>query len=162
MIMMQVSCKYLRYPHNGFFEKKTSSEMEGIVIQESGENYLETILLLSKKNGVVRSVDIANELDYTKPSISRAMGILKNANYITIGADGHIELTQNGHEKAGEILARHQMITKFLETVLELDHNTANKDACRIEHVISQTTVDKIKDYLEGGMSHGTRWMGNT
>jgi DtxR family Mn-dependent transcriptional regulator len=118
-------------------------------IQESGENYLETILILQNKNGSVRSIDIANELDYTKASISRAMSILKKAGYIAVDDGGHILLTESGLEKARQIYERHQLITSFLINALNIDAVTADTDACRIEHVISQTSFDHIKDWVE-------------
>ncbi|MGI5891135.1 MAG: metal-dependent transcriptional regulator [Bacillota bacterium] len=118
-------------------------------IKESGENYLETILLLQNKKGYVRSIDIANELDYSKASISRAMSILKKAGYISMAKDGQILLTDKGHKKANEIYERHQLITQYLITTLDLDPQIANQDACRIEHIISQQTFDKIRSLMQ-------------
>jgi len=118
-------------------------------IHESGENYLETILILQKKNGSVRSIDIANELDYTKASISRAMSILKKVGYITMENSGNILLTDLGKQKANEIYERHQVITKYLVNALNIKENIADTDACRIEHVISQDSFDKIKIWVE-------------
>ncbi|MDF2568005.1 MAG: DtxR family transcriptional regulator [Oscillospiraceae bacterium] len=117
-------------------------------IHESGENYLETILLLKSKNGSVRSIDIANKMEFTKASISRAMGILKNADYITVEKNGNIELTEKGEEKAKQIYERHQMITEFFERCLGVNKDIADKDACRIEHVISEESFNGIKKYL--------------
>ena len=116
-------------------------------LQESGENYLETILLLQQKQGYVRSVDIAAELNYSKPSISRAMGILKSAGLITMEKRGNIILTEAGKKKADEIYERHRLIALFLETSLGVSHETADHDACRIEHIISDETFAKIKAY---------------
>lgn len=118
-------------------------------IQESGENYLETILLLYKKNGSVRSIDIANELNFSKPSVSRAMSILKNAGLIVMDNDGHINLTDEGKEKAESIYERHKTITNFLIATLEIDSELAEKDACRIEHVISQETFEEMKNFIK-------------
>ncbi len=118
-------------------------------MRESGENYLETILMLQKKTGSVRSIDIANELDYSKPSISRAMGILKDQGYITIDKGGYIELTETGNEKAAEIYERHVLIQKFLIEALHVQEDIAEQDACRIEHIISAHTFDKIKEYVD-------------
>jgi len=120
-----------------------------VSIHESGENYLETILILQNKLGFVRSVDIANELDYTKPSISRAVSILKCAEYITVEENGQILLTQKGLDKANEIYDRHRIITKFLSKALGVSDETADQDACRIEHIISGETFSKIKEYIE-------------
>lgn len=115
-------------------------------IQESGENYLETILMLQKKNGSVRSIDVANELQYTKASISRAMSILKKAGYIIMEEGGNLILTEKGYETANKIYERHELITEFLIISLGIDEETAAKDACRIEHVISEETFFKIKE----------------
>ncbi|MGI6361823.1 MAG: metal-dependent transcriptional regulator [Bacillota bacterium] len=117
-------------------------------IKESGENYLETILLLQKRKDHVRSIDVANELSYTKASISRAMGILKKKHYITIDASGQILFTDKGYKKALEIYERHCLITQFLIETLDLDPETADADACRMEHIISEETFQKIKDFL--------------
>ncbi len=118
-------------------------------IQESGENYLETILILQNKKGSVRSIDIANELDYTKASISRAMGILKKAGYITMEDGGSIHLTEQGHQRATQIYERHRLISEYLIHALKISEATAMADACRIEHVISEESFHKIKDWVE-------------
>lgn len=118
-------------------------------IHESGENYLETILILQNKLGFVRSIDIANELDYTKPSISRAVSILKQADYITVQESGQILLTEKGLQKANEIYDRHKIITRYLILSLGVSRETADQDACRIEHIISQETFDKIKEFVD-------------
>lgn len=119
-----------------------------MIIHESGENYLETILLLQRQNGFVRSVDVANALDYTKASISRAMRILKEHEYITIARSGQITLTKKGMDKACDIYERHCVITQFLMQTLGLDADVADADACRIEHVISSEAFSRIKDYV--------------
>ena len=118
-------------------------------IQESGENYLETILLLEMRNGTVRAVDIANELGYSKPSVTRAMGVLKKAGLVDQELYGTIQLTEAGRKRANEIYDRHVLITEFLMTVLSLDARTAETDACRIEHIVSQTTIDRIRALLQ-------------
>ena len=118
-------------------------------IQESGENYLETILILQNKNGFVRSIDVATELDFTKPSISRAMSILKKAGYITMEDSGQIKLTEAGYEKANAVYERHRLISQYLMSALGVSRETADKDACRIEHIISEESFDKIKDFVE-------------
>jgi len=120
-----------------------------MAIYESGENYLETILVLQTKNAKVRAVDIANELGYSKASISRAMSILKNADYIQIEETGNIILTVSGKQKANEILERHKIITKFLVLSLGVDETIADKDACRIEHVISEEIFEKMKSFMD-------------
>ncbi|MDL2237137.1 metal-dependent transcriptional regulator [Christensenellaceae bacterium OttesenSCG-928-K19] len=118
-------------------------------MQESGENYLETILFLSKELEHVRSIDVANRLGYTKPSISRAMSILKDSALIEIDQNGHITFTPKGKQKAESIYERHRLITAFLEKTLGLDEETADQDACRIEHIISQKAFDAIKAHME-------------
>ncbi|MDF2987886.1 MAG: Mn-dependent transcriptional regulator [Eubacterium sp.] len=116
-----------------------------IKLQESGENYLETILVLKNKNGNVRSIDIANELGYTKPSISRAMTILKNADYITIDdTTGYITLTDTGYNIAKAMYERHQILSTYLIS-LGVSPEIASRDACRIEHVISEETFERIR-----------------
>lgn len=116
---------------------------------ESKENYLETIFLLEKKLGNVRSIDIANELNYSKPSISRAVQVLKKDGFICTDKDGYIILTDNGRAKAAEIYYRHRLLTDFLIQSIGLDEETADIDACRIEHIISAVTLEKIKIYME-------------
>ncbi len=116
---------------------------------ESGENYLETILVLAGRLGYVRSVDIANELGYSKPSISRAMSILKNKGHITIQHDGSILLTPEGKHLAEAIFERHCCITKYLVQALHVPENIADNDACRIEHIISETTFLHIKNWVQ-------------
>jgi Mn-dependent DtxR family transcriptional regulator len=118
-------------------------------IRESGENYLETILILKRRNGTVRSVDIATELDYSKPSISRAVGILKKEGYITVDRDGHVEFTDIGKRTAENIYERHTLIAEYLNKALGVDSSTALEDSCRIEHVISKESFDRMKDWLK-------------
>lgn len=117
-------------------------------IQESGENYLETILRLENRTGAVRSIDIANELGYSKPSISRAMSILKQEGYIIMEDNGNILLTAKGRCSANQIYERHLLISQYLMMTLNIPSIIADEDACRIEHVISQETFDKIKSYV--------------
>lgn len=114
---------------------------------ESLENYLETILLLSKKLPVVRSVDIANELGFKKPSVSIAMKNLKEKKYITVMDQGYIFLTDEGREIAEMIYERHEFLTKWL-TSLGVDEEIASEDACRIEHVISKESFQAIKSTI--------------
>ena len=113
-------------------------------LKESGEMYLETILVLSKNLKNVRSLDIAKYLHYSKPSISRAMGILRNAKYIAIDESGYITLTNSGREIAAKIYERHVVISTLLESI-GVDKETAAEDACRIEHVISDKSFEAIK-----------------
>lgn len=115
-------------------------------LYESGEMYLETILILQNRNGHVRSIDIANELKYSKPSVSRAVNILKNASYIIIEPDGNISFTEKGSQTANAIYERHLLITKYLMMTLGIDEDTASADACRIEHILSNESFAKIKE----------------
>lgn len=117
-------------------------------LHESGENYLETILLLQKQKGEVRSIDIANELDYSKPSVSRAVGILRDSGYITVAQNGLISFTEKGRRRAEGVYERHRVIGQYLMMTLGLNPDTAESDACRIEHIISGETFRKIKQYV--------------
>lgn len=114
---------------------------------ESREDYLETILLLMKKMGNVRSVDIANELGYSKPSISRAVGILRENGYITVDESGHIGFTGEGLKLAESIYERHITIKKFFIEVLGVSEKAAEQDACKIEHILSEESYEKHKNY---------------
>lgn len=118
-------------------------------VQQSLEDYLETILILQIKNGYVRSIDIANKLNYSKPSISRAVKILKKAEYITMEPGGSIHFTENGRKKANEVYERHKIVKEYLLKMLGVDENTAEEDACRLEHVISQKSFEKIKECVK-------------
>lgn len=111
---------------------------------ESAENYLETILMLSKKLPVVRAVDIANELGYKKSSVSIAMKHLREKEHITVTSSGFISLTESGRSIAEMIFERHEMLTKVL-TSLGVPEDIASEDACRIEHVISEESFEAIK-----------------
>ncbi|MBP1573419.1 MAG: metal-dependent transcriptional regulator [Oscillospiraceae bacterium] len=119
-----------------------------MVLQESGEMYLETILILSRKTGDVRSIDICEYMGYSKPSVSRAVGILKNGGFITVDKSGYISLTDEGKELAEKIYERHNVITAVLAK-LGVDAETASEDACKMEHVISDKTFEALKKYLD-------------
>ena len=116
-------------------------------IKESAENYLETILVLKKRNGHVRSIDIANELSFAKPSVSVAMKSFREEGYITVDENGGIELTGKGREIAERMYERHEIIAKAL-MLLGVDEQTAYEDSCKVEHHISSVTFDKIKEFL--------------
>ena len=120
-------------------------------IQESGENYLETILMLEQKNGTVRSIDIANELAFSKPSVSRAMGLLKSGGYIKVDENGFITLLEPGREVAEMIYERHTLLTQFL-TRLGVSPEVAAEDACKLEHVISDESFQAIKRHAHLGV----------
>lgn len=116
-------------------------------LQESGENYLETILILRQKRPQVRSIDIVNETGFSKPSISRAVGILKENNYIAVDESGSITLTEQGEKVAKSIYERHTILTRFLVSI-GVSEQAATEDACRIEHIISQETFEMIKKQI--------------
>ena len=105
-------------------------------IHESGEMYLEAILVLSQKNGFVRSIDVSEYLGYSKPSVSRAVGILKNGNYIVMDKDGSLTLTESGKAIAEKIFERHTILSQLLVR-LGVSQETANADACKLKHAIS-------------------------
>jgi len=117
-------------------------------LQESGEMYLETILILSQKNKFVRSLDVAEYMGFSKPSVSRAVGLLKSNGYITVDDDGGITLTDRGCEVAAKIYERHTLLTKVL-VCLGVDEETAEEDACKMEHAISDRSFAALKDYVQ-------------
>lgn len=116
---------------------------------ESGEDYLEAILVLKNKNGFVRSVDVANHLGFSKPSVSRAMSILEKDGYIEFGLGNTINLTDKGQKKADDIYERHQLLTKFLIKVAGVPEEQAEQNACRVEHVIDADIVEGIKKFMK-------------
>ena len=120
-----------------------------MTLRESGEDYLETILILHQRTGYVRSIDVANELGYSKPSISRAMGILKENGFITVEKSGQIILTELGLQRAEDIYSRHKLLTRFLNEILGVSKEASEEDACRIEHVISRETYEKLDDFVK-------------
>ena len=115
-------------------------------LQESGEMYLETIYILSQNKSVVRSIDIAEYMNFSKPSVSRAVGLLKNAGYINVDHDGFITLTPSGREIACKIYERHQVLSQLL-VAIGVDEKVAADDACKIEHDISDESFDALKAY---------------
>lgn len=116
-------------------------------LHESGEMYLETILIVKNRFGYVRSIDIANEMNVSKPSVSRAVGLLKDNGYITFDPNGMILLTEQGKEVAEKIYERHQILTQYLVSI-GVSEDTAAHDACKIEHVISDETFSILKGIL--------------
>lgn len=118
-------------------------------MHESGEDYIETIYLLKKKKGVVRSIDVANELGFSRPSVSRAVGILKDNGLITMEADGELNLTAEGQKVAKAVYAKHTNLTKFLMMTAGVNETIAEADACRIEHIISPETFKGIKKFIK-------------
>ena len=116
-------------------------------IKESAENYLETILILKKRMGEVRSIDIVNELSYSKPSVSIAMKNLRENGFVIVNKDGYIDLTEKGREIAETMYERHTIISNWL-MFLGVDQGTAIEDACRIEHVISAESFEALKKHV--------------
>ena len=119
-----------------------------MAIQESGEMYLESIYVLSQKSSAVRSIDVGEYMGYSKPSVSRAMGLLKKGEYIEIDRDGHITLTEKGLTVAQKIYGRHTVLTELLVR-LGVDREIASEDACKIEHAISDESFRAIQAHLE-------------
>ena len=120
-------------------------------LQESGQMYLETILVLSRTLPAVRAIDIVEHMGYSKPSVSRAMGLLKNGGFITVDEDGHITLTEDGQEVATKIYERHTILTTALIR-LGVDPDIASEDACKMEHAISDASIAAIKNFLNLSM----------
>ena len=119
-----------------------------MALHESAEMYLETIYVLSQRNSNVRSIDIAEHMSYSKPSISRAVGLLKQGGYIAVDSDGFITLTDTGLGVAKKIFERHTVVSQLLIR-LGVSEETAAEDACKIEHVISDETFNAVKKYLD-------------
>ena len=118
-----------------------------MALHESGQMYLEAVYVLLKKNERIRAIDIGTYLGYSKPSVSRAVGILKNDGYITIDAEGHITLTEAGRAVAAQLYERHTILSDMLVS-LGVGTHTATEDACRIEHVISDESFAAIKRFM--------------
>ena len=119
-----------------------------MVVHESGENYLETILVLRERLGQVRSIDIATELGFSKPSISVAMKRLRENGYIDVDGRGYITLTEDGMEIAAKMYERHQFLSTYFQK-LGVSEATAVEDACRIEHILSEETFECIRKHVE-------------
>ena len=118
-------------------------------IHASGEDYLEAVLILQKKQGMVRSIDLARHMGFSKPSISHAVGVLKNGGFLTVDEDGFLHLTAIGREVAEKIYERHLFFTEQL-VAAGVDWETAEQDAYRIEHAISDTSFQKLKEKVQG------------
>ena len=116
-------------------------------LQESGEMYLETIYILTEQNPNVRSIDVCEHMGFSKPSVSRAVGLLKNGGYINVDKDGYISLTEIGREVAEKMYSRHKVITDFLIS-LGVDEEVAVNDACKIEHHISDESFEALKRHI--------------
>ena len=116
---------------------------------ESREDYLETILILKQEKGAVRSIDVAGRMNFSKPSVSRAVSLLKSAGLLTMDKDGLLELTPAGLAMAGRVYERHCLLKQYLQS-LGVSEETAAEDACRIEHVISEESFEKLKAHMRG------------
>lgn len=125
--------------------------MSAVVLKESGEMYLETIYVLSQKKSFIRAIDVGAELGYSKPSVSRAIGILREGGYINVAEDGGLTLTEAGLEVAERTYERHTVLTQMF-IKLGVDEEIAENDACKIEHVISVETFDALKKHLNESM----------
>ena len=121
-------------------------------IQESGQMYLETIYILSLKRSIVRAIDVGEHMGYSKPSVSRAMGILKKEDLIIIDNNGHISLTEKGLLIAQSMYERHTIISRLLQS-LGVSQDIATEDACRIEHCISDESFEAIKKFIENNVN---------
>lgn len=118
-----------------------------MALLESGEMYLESILVLSRRDGKVRSVDVSEYMGFSKPSVSRAIGLLKKGGYVTADSDGHLFLTDEGRELAEKIYSRHNVLTRFLVS-LGVSEEAASEDACKMEHVISDESMEAIEKFI--------------
>ena len=116
---------------------------------ESGEDYLEAILMIQNEKGECHSVDVARKIGVSKPSVSRAMGILREDGYIYIDEFQHIQFTPKGKEKAESIYDRHQLLTEFLVKITGISEEQAEKNACRVEHVIDSDVVEGIRKFMK-------------
>ena len=117
-------------------------------LQESGEMYLETILVLTQEKSFVRAIDVGEHMGYSKPSVSRAIGLLRNGGFVEVGDGGGLSLTETGREVAEKIYDRHKYLTKMLME-MGVDEETASEDACRMEHVVSDKSFAAIKNYFK-------------
>ncbi|WP_028508821.1 metal-dependent transcriptional regulator [Ruminococcus sp. NK3A76] len=118
-------------------------------LRKSGEDYLEAILVIGKRKAQVRSIDVANELGFSKPSVSRAVSLLKEGGFITVEKDGSLLLTDVGREKAEDVYGRHCLLTEFFKDILHVSEENAAEDACQVEHVISAETYNKLTDFVK-------------
>ena len=118
-----------------------------MALHESAEMYLETIYLLTRSSDSVRSIDVAEHMGYSKPSVSRAVGLLKQGGYVVVDKDGFLSLTEKGQKTAELVFERHTVLTRLL-TAIGVEEKVASEDACRIEHVISDETLEAIKRFL--------------
>lgn len=123
-------------------------EQENNILREASENYLEAILRLEDEHQTVRSIDVATALGVSRPSVNKALGVLKKAGMVEQQPYGRITLTELGREKANEVFARHRILRSFLINVLGVDPETADNDACKMEHVVSEQTMAKLTKHF--------------
>lgn len=116
-------------------------------LHESGEMYIETIYVLTQQHPTVRAIDVGEHMGFSKPSVSRALGILKSGGYVTVSPEGYIKLTETGMDVARKIYARHELLKSFLVSI-GVDEETATEDACKMEHVISDASFEAMKRHL--------------
>ena len=128
--------------------KQSEKEEIGMTMRESGEMYLETIYVLSRESSAVRGVDVGAYMGFSKPSVSRAIGLLKKEGFVVTDESGYLKLTEAGEKKAQVIYERHMLLSRLLMN-LGVDEKTATEDACRIEHYISEKTFDAIKKHVK-------------
>ena len=126
---------------------KQAKGVRFVRLQESGEMYLETIYVLSKEMNIVRSIDVVEHMGYSKPSVSRAVGLLKQGGYLVVEDTGNLRLTDAGLEIGEKIFARHKLLTEMLVRI-GVDRETAAEDACKMEHAISDTTFEALRKHL--------------
>jgi len=119
-----------------------------MVLQESGQMYLESIYVLLRERSDVRSIDVCEYMNFSKPSVSRAIGLLKESGYVSVDPSGYLSLTESGYTVAEKIFERHTLLTKLF-TSLGVNEETASEDACKIEHVISDETFDALKKHFD-------------
>jgi Mn-dependent DtxR family transcriptional regulator len=119
------------------------------IIHKSGEDYLETILILERQTGHVHAIDVAGELGFSKPSVSKALGLLKKSGHVIVSPQGHISLTEAGQKAAAAVYERHVLLRRFLVEVLQVDSAAAEIDACKVEHLLSAESVEKLKIFME-------------
>ena len=143
-----MGCSIVAISYEVCYNPQNEKEGEPVSIHESGEMYLETIYTLSAKGGKVRSVDVSEHMGYSKPSVSRAVGVLKRDGYITVDQDGFLELTEQGRTVAQKIYERHTVLSRML-MALGVSEKTALEDACRVEHAISDETFEAIKRHVK-------------
>lgn len=117
-------------------------------LHESGEMYLETIYVLTREKPAVRAIDVGEHMGFSKPSVSRAIGLLKSGGYVEVDSDGYLSLTDHGREVAIKVYDRHKILTEFLVS-LGVSEETASNDACKIEHCISDESLEAIKKSIE-------------